>query len=110
MMIDTSLSQSANSSQHPGHSNSPQASYLPQAHNLEDVFTTGPHLNGYTPAQQAQTYSHYGRMIHDLAENQERPTPNQHDAFQPNNESGAVFYGDNSTGGIKSEGLGGTYY
>ena len=110
MMIDTSLSQSTNSSQHQGHLNSAQASYLPQAHNLEDPFSTGPHLNGYTPAQQAQTYSDYGRMMHVLAENQERSTPNQHDAFQPNNKSGAVFYGEKSTGGSESEGLAGTHY
>ena len=110
VMVNTSHSQSANSSQHQGHSSSPQASYLPQAHILEDPFTTGPHLNGYIPAQQAQTYSDYGRMMHGLAENQKRPTPNQYDAFQPSNTYGSVFHGDNSTGGSESEGLGGTHF
>ena len=111
VMTDTSHSQSTNSSQHQGHSTSAQASYLSQAHNLEDPFTTGPYLNGYIPAQQAQTYSDYGRMIHGLAEDQKRPIPNQHDdAFQPSNKSGALFHGDNSTGGSESEGLSGTYY
>ena len=109
-MTDTSRSQSTNSSQHQGHSATPQASHLPQALNLVDPFTTGPHQNGYMPAQQTQTYSDYGRMIHVLAENQKKPTPNQHDAFLPSNKSGAVSYGDNSTGGSESEGLGGTHF
>ena len=110
VMVNTSQSQSTNSNQHQGHSTSAQASYLPQAHNLEDPFTTEPHPNGYMPAEQTQTYSDYDRMIHDFAENQKRPTSNQHDAFQPSNKHGALFHGDNSTGGSESEGLGGTHY
>ena len=110
LMVDTYRSQSANSNQHQGQSTSVQASYLPQAHNLEDPFTSGYHQNGYIPAQETQTYSDYERMIHVLAENQEMPTPNQHDGLQPGNQSGAVFHGDNSIGGSESEGLGGTHY
>ena len=109
-MINTFHSQSTNSSQRQGHSTSAQASYLPQALNLVDPFTTGPYQNGYIPAQQTQTYSDYDRTIRVLTENQERPTPNPHDAFQPSNKSGALFPGDNSTGGSESEELGGTYY
>ena len=108
VMTNTSRSQSTNSSQYQGHSTSAQASYLPQAHNLEDPFTTGLHQNGYIPAQ--QTYSDYDRMMHVLADNQKRPTSNHHDAFQPSNKSGAVFHGDNSAGGSESEGLGSTHY
>ena len=110
LMADTYRSQSANSNQHQGLSTSVQASYLPQAPNLGDPFTSDYHPNGYIPAQEPQTYSDYEPMINFLAENQKTSTPNQHDGLQPGHESGAVFHGDNSTGGSESEGLGGTHY
>ena len=110
VMVDTSLFQSTNSNQHQLQSASVQASYLPQAHNLGDPFAPGPHQNGYIPTQQTQAYSDYDRMIHGLAESQKMPTLNQHHGFQPGNESGPVSYGDNSTGGSESDGLGGTHY
>lgn len=110
LMIDTSLSQGTDSNQNREQRGSVQASYLPQAQNLEDPFTQGLHQTAYAPIQQTQMLSEHNRILRGLAASQRLPTENQQYGFQSGNESGIFCYGDNSTGGSDSEGLGGTGY
>lgn len=106
VMVDTSQPQSTNSNQHHEQKASLDAAYLLQGQNLEDPFTQGLHQNIYSSPQRSE----HDRMLHRLAASQQMPTPDQHCDFQSSNETGDVFYGDNSTGGSDSEGLGGIGY
>ncbi|KAF6229006.1 hypothetical protein HO133_007120 [Letharia lupina] len=106
VMVDTSQSQSTNSNQHHEQKASLEAAYLLQGQNLEDPFTQGLHQNIYASPQPSE----HDRMLHRLAASQQMPTADQHCDFQSSNETGDVFYGDNSTGGSDSEGLGGIGY
>ena len=110
VMTDSSLSQSTNSNQHQEQKGSVQPSGLPQARNLEDPFAQGLHQNAYAPTQHTEILSEHGEMVRGLAASQGMLIPNQQNGFQSGSESGNVFYGDNSTGGSDSEGLGGTVY
>ncbi len=110
VMTDNSLSQSTNSNQHQEPKGSVQASCLPQAPNLEDPFAQGLHQNAYAPTQQTQMHLEHGEIVRGLAANQGMLILNQQNGFQSSSEPENFFYGDNSTGGSDSEGLGGTVY
>lgn len=106
-----SLSQSTNSNQHQEQKARVQAaSYMPQVQNLDEPFARGLNQNVYAPTQQTQMLSEHDRMLHGLAAGQQMSTLNQRHNFRPGNESGNSFYGDTSTGGSDSEGLGSTGY
>ncbi|KAL9075679.1 MAG: hypothetical protein Q9161_001431 [Pseudevernia consocians] len=87
-----------------------QASYLPQVQYLEDPFIQGLHQTAYAPIQQTQMLSEHNRILHGLAASQRLPTENQQYGFHSGNESGNLYYGDRTTSGSDSEGLGGTGY
>ena len=106
VMVDTSLFQSTKKNQHQEQSDSAQFSYSPQVQNSNDHFTQGPHQNAYAPTQQTEMLSGYDQMPHGYAPSQQMPTSNQQHSFHSVDESGNPFYGDNSTGGSDSEGLG----
>ena len=110
VMVDTSLYQSTDSSQHQEQRDSAQPSYLPQVQNVKDHFAHGPHRNAYAPTQQTQMPSEYDQMLQGLAADQQMPTLNQRYGFHSGDESGNSFYGDISTGGSDSEGLGVSSY
>ena len=110
LMINTSLSQCTDSNQNREQKGSVQASYLPQVQYLEDPFIQGLHQTAYAPIQQTQMLSEHNRILHGLAASQRLPTENQQYGFHSGNESGNVYYGDRTTSGSDSEGLGGTGY
>lgn len=105
VMVDTSLFQSTNSNQYQEQNDNAQFS-CSQVQNPNDPFTQGPHQNAYAPTQQTKMLSGYDQMPHGYAPSQQLPTSNQQHSFHAVDESGNLFYGDNSTGGSDSEGLG----
>ena len=98
-MVDTSLFQSTNSNQHQEQRYSAQCSYSPQVQNLEDPFGQGHYQNAYAPTQQTQNQIPRG-----YAPSQQMPTLNQQYNPHSVDDSGNIFYQDNSPGDSDSEG------
>lgn len=105
-MTNASLLQSTNSTRHQEQGQGVQASYLPQAQTPEDLFAQDLHQNTYSPIQRTQMLSNNDRMLQSLAAGPRMPTLNKGYELQFGNNSGTISYGDNSTAGSDSDGLG----
>ena len=103
---DTFLSQSSNSTQPQELRSSIEASYSPQAQDLEDPFAQDLHQNACSPDQLRQMLSEHDRMSDGPVTSQQMPTLNQPYDFQSGDQYGNSFYGDNSTAASDSDGLG----
>ena len=105
-MTGTSPSQSSDSTPRLEHRGTIQASYSPQSQSWEDPFAQILHQNARFPNQQWQMPSDHVHGLHELVASQQMPTLNQGHHFHSAKGSGTNAYGDNSTAGSDSEGLG----
>ena len=105
-MTDTSPSQSLDSTPRLEHRSTIQASYSPQSQGWEDPFAQILHHNAQSPNQQWQMPSDHVHGLPEYVANQQMPTLNQGYHSHSAKGSGTNHYGDTSTAGSDSEGLG----
>ena len=107
-LTNTSLCQSSDSTPRLERRGTIQASYSPHSQIWEGPFAQDLQQNGQSPNQQWQMPSDHHHRLSGLVANQEMPTLNRGYHFHSAKGSGTNAYGDNSTAGSDSEGLGAT--